>query len=187
MKKLIIIAALTCLPLKAVMASDYTIDPDHTYVSFAVSHPGFSTMRGKFDRQSGTIHFDYAAKKASVMIEIDATSIDTGHDKRDAQLQSPDFLNAVENPTITFKSTGVTWNGSLLATVTGDLTILGVSKPVTLTVTSMKCGQHPFSKKDACGIDASGSIKRSDFGVNYGLPGIGEVLDLQIEVEASKG
>jgi len=186
MKKLIIITALACLPLKAVLAADYSIDPGHTYVSFAINHLGFSTMRGKFDRQSGSMQFDPAAKKASVMIEIDATSIDTGHDKRDAHLQSPDFLNAVENPTITFKSTAVTWNGDKLASVTGDLTILGVSKPVTLTVVAMKCATHPFNKKDTCGFDATGSIKRSDYGVNYGLPAIGEVLDLQIEVEASK-
>ena len=97
MKKLIIITALACLPLKAVLAADYSIDPGHTYVSFAINHLGFSTMRGKFDRQSGSMQFDPAAKKASVMIEIDATSIDTGHDKRDAHLQSPDFLNAVVN------------------------------------------------------------------------------------------
>ncbi len=187
MKKLIIVAALATLPLKAVTAADYSIDPGHTYVSFAINHLGFSTMRGKFNRQSGSMQLDPGAKKASVMIEIDAASIDTGHARRDAHLQSPDFLNAVENPTITFKSTAVTWNGSVLATITGDLTILGVSKPVTLTVTSMKCGPHPFSKKDACGFDATGSIKRSDYGVNYGLPAIGEVLDLQIEVEASKG
>ena len=187
MKKLIIIAALAALPLKTVMAADYTIDPGHTYVSFAVNHLGFSTMRGKFDRQSGSMQLDPVAKKASVMIEIDATSIDTGHDQRDAHLQSPDFLNSVENPTITFESTAVTWNGSVLATVTGDLTILGVSKPATLTVTSMKCGPHPFTKKDTCGFDATASIKRSDYGVNYGLPAIGEVLDLQIEVEAWKG
>jgi polyisoprenoid-binding protein YceI len=187
MKKLVIITALACLPLKAIMASDYSIDPGHTYVSFAISHLGFSTMRGKFNRQSGSLQFDPASKKASVTIQIDASSIDTGHDKRDAHLQSPDFLNAVENPTITFKSSAVTWNGDKLATVTGDLTILGVSKPITLTVVAMQCGPHPFSKKDSCGFDASGSIKRSDYGVNYGLPAIGEVLDLQIEVEASKG
>jgi len=187
MKKLIIIAALATLPLTAVTAADYKIDPGHTYVSFAVNHAGYSTMRGKFDRQSGAMQFDPATKKASVMIEIDATSIDTGHDKRDAHLQSPDFLNAVENPTITFKSTAVTWNGSALATVTGDLTILGVSKPVTLTVTSMNCGPHPWNKKPMCGFDATGSIKRSDFGVSYGLGGIGDVLDLQIEVEAVSG
>ena len=186
MKKIIILAALATMPLNAVIAADYAIDPGHTYVSFAVNHLGFSTMRGKFDRQSGSMQFDPGAKKASVMIEIDATSIDTGHDKRDAHLQSPDFLNAVENPTITFKSTAVTWSGSVLATVTGDLTILGVSKPVTLTVTSMNCGPHPFSKKETCGFDATASIKRTDYGVNYGMPAIGEVLDLQIEVEAAK-
>jgi polyisoprenoid-binding protein YceI len=184
MKKYLLVAALTVLPINAVLANDYTIDPNHSYVSFAINHLGFSTMRGKFDRQSGSMQFDPAGKKASVTIEIDAASIDTGHDKRDAHLQSPDFLNAVENPTIGFKSTGVTWNGAKLATVSGDLTILGVSKPVTLQVTSMNCGEHPFSKKWTCGFDATGSIKRTDFGVNYGIPAIGEVLDLQIEVEA---
>ena len=109
-----------------------------------------------------------------------------GHDKRDAHLQSPDFLNAVENPTITFKSTSATWNGDKPATVTGDLTVLGVSKPVTLTITSMNCGPNPFSKKETCGFDATGSINRTDFGVTYGAPAIGEVLDLQIEFEAVK-
>jgi polyisoprenoid-binding protein YceI len=186
MQKYFIVAALALLPIKSIMAADYTIDPAHTFVSFAINHLGFSTMRGKFDRQSGSLQFDPAAKQASVTIEIDASSIDTGHGKRDAHLQSPDFLNAVENPTITFKSTGATWNGDKPATLTGDLTILGVSKPVTLTITSMNCGPNPFSKKETCGFDATASITRTDYGVNYGAPAIGEVLDLQIEVEAIK-
>jgi polyisoprenoid-binding protein YceI len=186
MQKYLIVAALALLPIKSIMAADYTIDPAHTYVSFAINHLGFSTMRGKFVRQSGSLQFDPAAKQASVTIEIDASSIDTGHGKRDAHLQSPDFLNAVENPTITFKSTGATWNGDKPATLTGDLTILGVSKPVTLTITSMVCGPNPFSKKETCGFDATASITRTDYGVNYGAPAIGEVLDLQIEVEAIK-
>ena len=184
MQKYLIVAALALLPIKSIMAADYTVDPAHTYVSFAINHLGFSTMRGKFVRQSGSLQFDPAAKQASVTIEIDASSIDTGHGKRDAHLQSPDFLNAVENPTITFKSTGTTWNGDKPATLTGDLTILGVSKPVTLTITSMVCGPNPFSKKETCGFDATASITRTDYGVNYGAPAIGEVLDLQIEVEA---
>jgi len=186
MKKTLILAALAVLPVNLVLADDYAIDPAHTYVSFAINHLGFSTMRGKLDRQSGSMQFDPDGKKASVMIEIDASSIDTGHDKRDAHLQSPDFLNAVENPTISFESTGVTWNGDKLDTVTGNLTLLGVSKPTTLKITSMNCGEHPFSKKWMCGFDASGSIKRTDFGVNYGVPAIGEMLDLQIEVEATR-
>ena len=186
MKKILILVTLVTLPINSLLAASYTIDPAHTYVSFAVNHLGFSTMRGKFDRQSGSLDYDPAAKKASVKIEIEANSIDTGHAKRDAHLQSPDFLNAVENPTITFESTTAKWNGDQLASVSGNLTILGVSKPVTLTITSMNCAEHPFSKKDACGFDATASIKRSDFGVNYGIPGIGEVLDLIIELEATK-
>ena len=186
MKKLIIIAALAILPLKAVISADYTVDPGHTYVSFAINHLGFSTMRGKFNKQSGSLMYDPSGKKASVTIEIDAASIDTGHEKRDQHLSSPDFLNAAENPTITFKSTKAGWSGNNLTSVTGNLTILGVSKPVTLKVGSINCGEHPFNKKQVCGFDASGSIKRSDYGVNYGLPAIGEVLDLQIELEAVK-
>lgn len=186
MKKALLLTALVVLPVSATMADSYTVDPAHTYVSFAVNHLGFSTMRGKFDKQSGTMSYDPAAKKASVMIEIDASSVDTGHDKRDAHLSSPDFLNVVENPTITFKSTKAGWSGNKLSSVTGDLTIMGVSKSVTLNVTSINCGQHPFNKKDMCGFDAETSIKRSDFGVNYGLPAIGEVLDLNIELEAVK-
>jgi polyisoprenoid-binding protein YceI len=168
------------------MADSYTVDPAHTYVSFAVNHLGFSTLRGKFDNQSGTLEYDPAAKIAVVTIEIDAASIDTGHTKRDQHLSSPDFLNVAENPTISFKSTEASWSGDKLASITGDLTILGVSKPVTLKINSIVCGEHPFIKKQLCGFDAETSIKRSDFGVNYGLPAIGEVLELQIELEAFK-
>mgnify|MGYP000226090864 CR=1 FL=1 len=102
MKNLVILAAIAILPLKAVIAADYTVDSSHTYVSFSVNHLGCSTMRGKYNEQTGSLKFDPTAKKAEVMIEIEASSIDTGHAKRDEHLQSPDFLNAVENPTITF-------------------------------------------------------------------------------------
>ena len=184
MKKILLLATLIALPINTVLAASYTVDPSHTYVSFAVSHLGFSTMRGKFNNQSGTLDYDYETKTASVKISIDAASIDTGHAKRDAHLQSPDFLNAVENPTITFESTDAQWDGIKLKSVTGDLTILGVSKPVTLTITAMRCAMHPFANKPACGFDATASIKRSDFGVSYGLPGIGDELELSIELEA---
>lgn len=186
MKKVLLLTTLAALPASAVLANSYTVDPAHTYVSFAINHLGFSTMRGKFNNQSGSLEYDPAAKVAAVTIEIDAASIDTGHVKRDQHLSSPDFLNAAENPTISFKSTSASWSGDKLDSVTGDLTILGISKPVTLKVNSINCGEHPFSKKHTCGFDAETSIKRSDFGVNYGLPAIGEVLDLNIELEAAK-
>ena len=152
MKKALLISALAVLPVSATLADNYTVDPEHTYVSFAINHLGFSTMRGKFNKQSGTMSYDFAAKKASVTIEIDASSIDTGHEKRDAHLSSPDFLNVVENPTITFKSTKSSWNGIKLETVTGDLTILGVSKPVTLKVTSIKLRTAPIQQKNCLWI-----------------------------------
>jgi len=186
MKKVLLIATLASLPLTTALAADYDIDPSHTYANFAVSHLGFSTMRGRINSSSGSLQYDAAAKQASVRIELDAASIDTGHEKRDAHLKSPDFLNVVENPTISFESTAVTWNGDKPATATGNLTMLGVSKPVTLTFTSVNCGPHPFSKKEMCGFDATASIKRTDFGVNYGVPAIGEVLELWIEAEAYK-
>jgi len=184
MQRTLLLFILTAFSASPLMAASYTIDPQHTFVSFAINHLGFSTVRGKFDRQSGTMEFDPATKTASVSITIDASSIDTGYDKRDQHLNSPDFLNVVENPTIEFQSTAVTWNGDRLSTVTGDLTILGVSKPVTLKIMAMKCGEHPFNHKQSCGFDAEGMIKRSDFGVNYGIPMIGETMNLQVEVEA---
>ena len=186
MKKALLLTTLAMLPASAVLADSYTVDPSHTYVSFAINHLGFSTMRGKFDQQAGSLEYDPATKVAAVTIEIDAGSIDTGHTKRDQHLSSPDFLNVAENPTIIFKSTEAGWSGDKLDSVTGDLTILGVSKPVTLKINSINCGEHPFSKKQVCGFDAEASIKRSDFGVNYGIPAIGEVLDLQLELEAIK-
>lgn len=185
MKKALLITTLIAMPLTSI-AESYTVDPAHTYVSFAINHLGFSTMRGKFDEQSGSLEYSPDAKTASVTIEINAASIDTGHAKRDEHLSSPDFLNVVEYPTITFKSTKTGWSGNKMTSVTGDLTIMGVSQPVTLKVTSIVCGAHPFNKKEMCGFDAETSIRRSDFGVNYGIPAIGEVLDLNIELEAFK-
>ncbi len=184
MKKIVFVTAIALLPLNSLLAANYTIDPGHTYVSFAINHLGFSTMRGKFNQQSGSMTYDPASKKASVTIEIDAASIDTGHEKRDEHLRSPDFLNTVENPTITFKSTKASWNGDTLSSVSGDLTVMGVSKPVTLKVEAVNCGKHPFNNKQVCGFDATGSINRNDFGVTYGSPGVGDVMDLQISVEA---
>ena len=186
MKKSILLTSLAVLPLGSALAAGYTVDPGHTYVSFAINHLGFSTMRGKFNEQSGKLEYDAAARKASVTIEINAASIDTGHDKRDEHLRSPDFLNVVENPTITFQSTDTEWSGDKLSSVTGDLTIMGVSKPVTLSVTAIHCGVHPFNKKELCGFDATASIQRSEFGVNYGVPAIGDTMELDIEVEAFK-
>lgn len=162
----------------------YTIDPTHTYPHFAVSHLGFSTMRGRFDKSSGKLTIDRAAKVGSVEVTIETASLSTGLKKRDAHLRSPDFFNTVEFPKVTYKSTAVKFNGDTPTTVEGNLTLLGVTKPVTLAITAFKCGKNPMNQKAMCGIDATANMKRSNFGMNYALPGVGDNLKLTIEVEA---
>lgn len=187
MKKMLLATGLVTTLLSVfAQAADYDIDPTHTYPNFEISHLGFSTMHGRFDSTKGSLMLDAKAKKASVNITIDANSVSTGFKKRDDHLRGPDFLNVKENPNITFKSTKVKFKGDKPSMVTGDLTIAGVTKSVTLTVTAMNCGKHPFNKKDVCGFDAETTIKRSDFGVKYGLPAIGDEMKLILEVEAVK-
>jgi polyisoprenoid-binding protein YceI len=186
MRKIALALALSNLPLSAALASSYTIDPAHTFPHFSINHLGFSTMRGRFDSTSGKLNLDMEKKTAAVDITIDANSISTGFAKRDQHLRSPDFLNAAEYPEIKFTSTKVTFNGDKSAKVEGNLTIAGATKPVTLNVHSINCGRNPMNKKEMCGFDASTKIKRSDFGVNYGLPAIGDEMEMVFEVEAVK-
>lgn len=164
----------------------YTIDSTHTFPSFEIGHMGFSTQRGRFNKTTGTIVLDRAAKKASVDISIDADSISTGLEKLEAHLRAEDFFDVAKYPTITFKSTGARFKGDKLATISGDLTMHGVTKPVTLTVTAFHCGHNPVYKKDACGADAVTAIKRSDFGINYALPAVSDEVRLLIQIEAHK-
>ncbi len=106
--------------------------------------------------------------------------------KRDEHLKSPDFLNAAEFPAITYKSTAVHFEGDTPSSVDGNLTIMCVTRPVTLTIDAFNCGSIPMSKKSECGAGASAQIKRSDFGIKYGLPGIGDDVKLVFEIEAIK-
>lgn len=186
MKKILLAACLTGLAFGA-QAASYKIDPTHTYPNFTISHLGFSTMHGMFTKSKGSLEMDRSAGTGSVNITIDAASVFTGFKKRDDHLRSPDFFNVVEFPTITFKSTKVKFAGSG-AKVTGDLTIMGKTKSVVLDVSSINCGKHPFNPKlkEVCGFDATTSVKRSDFGMKYGLPAIGDDVNISLEVEATR-
>ena len=187
MRKTLLLLAVTALPASAMAAAGtYTVDPTHTFPHFEINHLGFSTMHGRFNATEGKLTVDLAGKTGSVDIKIDANSIDTGFKKRDDHLRSPDFLNAAEYPTITYKSSKVVINGDSSATVDGTLTLMGVSKPVTLAVDHIQCGADPMNKKEKCGFNATATIKRSDFGVNYALPAVGDEMKITIEVEALK-
>ncbi|MDT8364504.1 MAG: YceI family protein [Nitrosomonas sp.] len=165
---------------------NYDIDPTHTYPTFAVSHLGFSTMYGRFDKTSGTFSIDRAGRQGAVDIIIKTASINTGLEKRDDHLRSPDFFNTIEFPDATYQSGNVKFEGDEPKTIEGKLTLLGVTKPVTLTITAFKCGQNPMNNKAMCGIDAVGSLKRSDFGMKYALPGVGDEIRLMISAEGYK-
>ena len=187
MKCKLFFAAAILLPVSAIASEHYVIDSAHTYPNFEINHLGFSTMHGRFNKTTGSLDIDWAKGAGSVNITIDAASVDTGFKKRDDHLRGPDFINAAEFPEITYKSTSVKINADKTAVVKGSLTIMDVSKPVTLNVKSINCGNHPFKKTDyVCGFDARGSFKRSDFGVKYGLPKIGDEMKLHIEVEAKR-
>lgn len=174
------------LPLSAFAADSYTVDPNHTFPNFSINHLGFSTLQGRFDKTSGTVTLDRAAKTGSVEISIETASVSTGFVKRDEHLRSPDFFNAAEFPNITYKSTAMHFKGDTPSSVDGNLTISGVTKPVTLTIDAFNCGANPMSKKDECGAGASAQIKRSDFGVKFGLPAVGDNVKLVFEIEAIK-
>ena len=170
----------------AVNAESYQLDPAHTYPYFSISHLGFSTMRGRFNNTTGNFTLDKAKGTGSVEIEIDVNSIDTAFEKRNEHLRSPDFFNAAEFPKMTYKSTKVTINKDNTAVVEGNLTMHGVTKPVTLKVDKITCGANPMNKKEMCGFNATATLKRSDFGINTFLPAIGDEVSMDIEAEGYK-
>jgi polyisoprenoid-binding protein YceI len=173
-----------CAP--AFSADSYTVDPRHTWPQYEIMHLGFSTQRGRFNETSGKILLDRAAKTGSVDVAISTASIDTGLDKWDEHMKSEDFFNAAKFPTITFKSDKVVFSGDKPASIPGQFTLLGVTKPVTLSVSHFNCGPHPINKKEVCGADASTTIKRSEFGMTKYLPGIADEVKLVINIEAMK-
>jgi polyisoprenoid-binding protein YceI len=172
--------------LSANAADTYAVDANHTHVTFSFNHLGFSTFYGKIPAKSGTITLDSAQKTGAAEVVFDLDEIATGVDKFDDHLESKDFFDTDKHPTATFKATKFTFDGEQPATIVGDLTIKGVTKPVTLNVTGFKCGQHPMAKVPACGANAKGTIKRSDFGLTYALPAVPDEIGLDIEIEAMK-
>ena len=164
----------------------YEFDKAHTQITFFVNHLGFSNSSGRFQDFDG--HFMYDAANpadSSVEVAIDAASIFMGTKPWDDHLKNADFLNVEKFPKITFKSTKIDVTGEKTANITGDLTILGVTKPVVLAATLNNAGKHPMNGKDHAGFSATTTIKRSEFGMNYGLPNVGDDVSVRIEVEGS--
>ncbi len=177
------------VPLSAVAeAENYVIDPTHTVPYFETDHLGFATMRGRFDRATGKFSIDRAAKSGSVELEIPTAAVSTGDTDRgsrprtrDEHLRTADFFNVAEFPTMTFKSTAIKFAGENPDVIEGNLTLLGVTKPLALKIERWKCGpdMRTQGKRYQCGGNATGAFKRSDFGMKYGLPvAIGDEVKL---------
>ncbi|MCG2586689.1 YceI family protein [Massilia sp. TS11] len=184
--KALIAALAVCAAGSAVAADTYNIDPSHTYPSFEADHfGGLSYWRGKFNKSSGKITLDRAAKTGSVDIKIETGSIDFGLAAMNDHAKSPDIFDAAKYPESTYKGT-IKFTGEVPTSVEGELTLHGVTKPVSLKINKFKCMMHPRYKKEVCGADASAEFKRTDFGVSYGTPMFAPEVRLQIQVEALK-
>ena len=187
MNKVFAILALSAVIAAPALAADtYTIDVKHTFPVFEVSHLGFSTQRGRFNNASGKITLDAAARQGSVELVIDVTSLDMGFKTWDEHMAAEGYFNTEKFPTMTFKSNKLVFEGDKIVAADGDFTLLGVTRPLRLTVKNFSCGTHPFTKAAMCGADISATIKRSDFGMTKGIPAVGDEVRISSGVEAFK-
>jgi len=162
----------------------YGVDGTHTFPRFSYSHFGYSTQLSSFGKTTGNVVFDAEAKKGSVDIVIDTKSVSTGFVDFNEHIQGEDFLDTAKFPQATFKSTKVVFEGDKPKSVEGNLTIKGVTKPVTLTVTSFQAMPHPMMKKPAIGANAFTVIKRSEFNAGKYAPYVGDEVRIDIAIEA---
>ena len=164
----------------------FVIDSAHTFPRFSYSHFGYSTQVSRFNKTSGKVIYDKAAKTGSVDIVIDTKSVDTGYATFDEHIQGEDFLDTAKYPTATFKSTKVNFEGDKPTSIEGLLTLKGVTKPVTLTVSLFHAMPHPMLKKDAIGANAHVVVKRSEFNAGKYAPYVGDEVRIDVAVEAIK-
>jgi len=189
MKNALPVAMLALITGSALAAPvKYEIDPNHTHPSFAADHfGGLSVWRGMFEKSSGTIELDKDKGTGTVEITVDMSSIQFGMPKLNEHARSADMFDVAKYPTATYKGKLAKFKDGSPTEVEGELTMHGVTKPVTLTIDEFKCMINPMSKREVCGADAGATINRADFGVNYGEKlGFKQQVKLAIQVEAIK-
>jgi polyisoprenoid-binding protein YceI len=163
----------------------YAIDPTHTYPSFEFSHLGISVWRGKFTKTSGDIHIDRTAKTGTVDIAVATSSIDFGLDAMDDKARSDDFFNSAKFPVATYQG-ALRFAGDAPKAIDGQITLLGVTRPLTLAINSFNCIPHPVLKKELCGADVEADLNWAQFGMKMSRYGEGDAgkVHLRIQVEA---
>lgn len=178
--------ALAAAPTAGRAAERFVVDPAHTFPVFEVSHLGFSTHRGRFNRTRGTLELDVPARRGVVDIEIEVASLDTGDEELERELRSENFFDAARHPTLAFHSDRMVFDGDRLTALHGVLTMHGVSRAVSLDVDHFRCGQNPVIKKFVCGANARTTVRRSEFGMARFVPFIGDEVAITIQVEATR-
>ncbi len=190
MRKSLLTLALATTVLASVAHAEsatYALDPSHTYVTFEIGHFGTSTNRGRFDKKEGTVQLDRAGKTGKLDVTIDTTSINSGAAAFDKHLQSADLFDAAKFPTIKFSGDKFTFNGDKVTEISGNLTLLGKTQPVTLKANQFNCYMSPMTKREVCGGDFEATIDRTAFGMNYGIDwGFPKTAHLVIQAEAIK-
>lgn len=187
MRNTVLALALVSFAASALAAPEtFAIDPSHTAARFEYNHLNWTNQLHRFDQTSGKIVLDREARTASVDVSIDARSVNTGFAVFNGHLQGPDFFDAAQHPNITFKSTSVKFDGDKVVSVDGDLTIKGITKPVTLQVQTFQVGQHPAqTKRTAIGANAVAKLRRSDFNMTK-VPAVSDEINLSLAVQAFK-
>jgi len=177
---------LACASMPAWAAETFTLDPGHTFPSFEIRHQGVSLMRGKFNRSQGRVMLDAEKQTGAIEVRVDAASGDTGHEGLNQKLLGANFFRTAQFPEILFSSDAVEFKDGKPVSASGNLTLLGVTRPVTLEIRDYACTLQFLTRRPLCGADVHAVIKRSDFGMNYAIPLIGDEVKLAIEVEGFK-
>ena len=181
----LILAAVAAAPALAAPET-FVVDSNHSFPSFSYNHLGYSIQMSRFDKATGTVTLDKAAKTAAVDIVIDTKSVNTGSAAFNEHIQGEDFLDTAKHPTATFKSTKVVVEGDKPVSIDGNLTLKGVTRPVTLKVNGFHAMPHPMLKKDAIGANARTKVKRTDFNMGKNVPYVGDEVTIDIALEAVK-
>ena len=185
MRKILIATAAFIAFASNANATEYKVDPDHTYPSFVADHMGLDHWRGKFNSTSGTIYLDKEKGEGTVELAIDPASIDYGLDKLNDWAKGPQLLDVAKFPHATYKGKLTGFRDGVPSRVEGELTLHGVTKPVVLDIATFKCVPHPMLKRELCGSEAKGTIQRDQFGLDAGKDyGVKMDVGLEIQVEA---
>lgn len=184
----VLAVSLFVIGVNSAQAERYEIDPTHTVVAFLIDHVGYSRVLGRFDELAGTLEYDVNSRTLKQLdVVVDTASVESGNEARDKHVRNRDFLNVSKYPTMRFVADATTFDSDEGGAVSGTLTLLGVSRPLTLDVTINKGAVYPFGhKRFTLGASARGTLNRSDYGMQYGVANalVGDEVELIIEIEA---